>query len=72
MHVLILKNYLTMHVYYVLGLGVSTVHSLYHLILKVGTITPILQIKKWKVEKLSKVIFLSLKITEQGFESKSL
>lgn len=58
-------NYLMM-LDYVLGIEISTFLSLYHLIFKIGTITPIVQMRKSKVEEFSKVIFVSWKITEHG------
>lgn len=42
MHILIFKNYLMMSIYQVPGTGISTLHSLYHLIFKEDTITPII------------------------------
>lgn len=57
-----------MHVYYVPGMRTSTLHSLYHLIFKVSTTTPILQMEKVKVEELSKLNCL----LENGLESISL
>lgn len=57
-----------MRVYYVPGMRISPLHSLYHLIFKVGTTTPILQMETVKVEELSK-LNCSL---ENGLESMSL
>lgn len=37
-----------MHVYYVPGMRISTLHSLCHLIFRVSTITPILLMEKSK------------------------
>lgn len=70
-HSLMFKNYLMVYVYYVPGMGISTLHSSHHLIFKVGTITPILYMKKLQVEELSQVVFVSWKMTEHGFECRS-
>lgn len=57
-----------MHVYYVPGMQISPLHSLYHLIFQFGTTTPILQMETVKVEEFSK-LNCSL---ENGLESMSL